>query len=40
MITKLTKILGINYKGGKELHNLIEEGKKKIYKSLFNIVIV
>ena len=25
---------------GKEFHNLIEEGKKEIYKSLFSIVIV
>ena len=26
MITKLTKIWGINYKGGREFHNLIVDG--------------
>ena len=40
MITKLTKIWGNNYKGGREFPNLIEEGKKKIHKCLFSIVIV
>ena len=29
MITRLTKIWGINYKGGREFHNLIEEGEKE-----------
>ena len=38
MITKLIKGRGINYKGGREFHNLIVEGKLKIYKSLFDIV--
>ena len=29
MITKVPKIWGINYKGGREFHNLIVEGKKE-----------
>ena len=29
MITKLTMIWEINYKGGREFHNLIEEGEKE-----------
>ena len=40
MITKLTKIWGINYKGWKGVPSLNRGGKKKVYKSLFSIVIV
>ena len=40
MIIKLIKIWGINYKRGRAFHNLMVEGKKKIYKNLFDIVIV
>ena len=38
MITKLIKGRGINYKGGREFHDLIVERKMKMYKSPFDIV--
>ena len=38
MITKPVKGRGINYKGGREFHNLIVEGKMKIYNSPFDNV--
>ena len=40
MITKLTKIRRISYKGGRKFHNIIEEGEKKVYESLLGTVIV
>ena len=29
IVTKLIKIRGVNYRGGREFHNLIVEGKKE-----------